>query len=272
MIKILFSDLDLTLLEKGTPDNPVVITERNKKALKTLRDNGIRFCIASGRPDRYSRMVREKIEEPDCDIIACNGACLIIDGQTMTQFLSYDDVKTLAEYVYETSDGVNLRMAGVDQDCTIISDITDGFFYELYHKQFVVNTESTIQDYLDNPEEFRPFQKIYVMIKDGRNEYWQNIFRSRFNDSHEIGCSYPYMMEFMHKGINKGNAVQQIIDYYGYDIEEVAAIGDADNDIAMLEKVKYSFVVERGEEKAKKAAYKVVGDFSDCVDYLLTLK
>ena len=269
MIKMLFSDLDGTLLEKPTPQKKIVITDRNRESLKRLEENGIVFCIASGRNYKYTDEVKEEIGTPNCDVISCNGATVIIEGQSQNHLMTVDDVKLLADYCYNHTDGVSVRMAAVDLDCVYFADYVDDFFHQRYGNNYKCNFDLTIRDYLENPDKYPPYQKMYVIIRDGRAEYWQDHFRSRFEPALDFGSPYIEQMEFMHAGVNKGDSIQWFMDHYGLSLEEVASIGDADNDIPMLTKTKYSFVVENGMPSAKAVAYKIVKDFADCVDYII---
>ncbi len=269
MIKILFSDLDGTLLEKPQPGKQIVITDENRRALQKLEENGITFCIASGRNYKYTDNVKAEIGTPNCDVISCNGATVIIEGKAQNHLMTVDDVRLLADYCYNHTDGKSVRMAAVDLDCVYFGDYVDDFFRQRYGNNYACNYDVTIRDYLQNPDKYPPYQKMYVIITDGRTDYWQDHFRSRFEPALDFGSPYVEQMEFMHAGVNKGDSIQWFMDHYGLTLEEVASIGDADNDIPMLTKTKYSFVVSTGQQSAKDVAYKVVRDFADCVDYIV---
>lgn len=270
MIKILFSDLDGTLLESPRPGKQIVITDSNREALQRLEANGVTFCIASGRNYLYVENVKKEIGTPDCDMISCNGAVVIMENNMFKHMMEIDDVRLLADYYYENDFRNGVRIAAVDENNIYYADyLDDDYFEKNYGRTYICNYDMTIADYLKDPEKYAPYQKMYVNVVDGNPEKWVSLFRGRFEPDLDYGSPYVGRMEFMHKGVNKGDAIEWFMDYYGLDLEEVAAIGDADNDIAMLQKVKYSFVVETGMQSAKDVAYKVVKDFADGVDFIL---
>lgn len=47
--------------------------------------------------------------------------------------------------------------------------------------------------------------------------------------------SAPYFLEILDKRVNKGTGVKSLADALGINAEEVMAIGDQENDIAMIE-------------------------------------
>ncbi|HRN10949.1 MAG TPA: HAD hydrolase family protein, partial [Lachnospira eligens] len=58
---------------------------------------------------------------------------------------------------------------------------------------------------------------------------------------------------------NKGRGIEQVQQYFGLKPEECMAFGDNYNDIAMLDKVYYSYVMEKAVEDVKKHGRFVTG-------------
>ena len=76
MIKLIVTDVDGTLVEDGTFE----LNKEYYREIKRLKEKGIKFCVASGRP--YSSI--KKMFAPvlsDIYIICDNGACLLMDGK-----------------------------------------------------------------------------------------------------------------------------------------------------------------------------------------------
>ena len=58
----------------------------------------------------------------------------------------------------------------------------------------------------------------------------------------------------LHEGSSKGNAIRRLCKYLDIDIKDSAAIGDADNDISMIEAAGHGICMINGSDRAKKAA------------------
>ncbi len=54
--------------------------------------------------------------------------------------------------------------------------------------------------------------------------------------------------------VNKGKALEKTVSLLGCSLSEIAAMGDGENDIEMLEKVKHSFAPSNAAPKAKEAS------------------
>jgi len=87
---------------------------------------------------------------------------------------------------------------------------------------------------------------------------WVEILNKEFGADLEICATAAHTLEIVAKGINKGKAVIELCDYYGYDLAEIAAIGDSDNDISMLSLTKHRYLMAESSEKVKALAGKVV--------------
>ena len=64
-------------------------------------------------------------------------------------------------------------------------------------------------------------------------------------------------------GVNKGTACEILAGIYGAKISDVIAVGDAGNDVAMLELAVLSFCMANGEQSAKDVAKKIAPSNDD---------
>ena len=85
---------------------------------------------------------------------------------------------------------------------------------------------------------------IERMLKFLTGDFWKIILSSRtwkFNNPQEVKEKYtvlksaPYFLEILDKRVNKGTGVKSLADVLGIKPEEIMAIGDQENDIAMIE-------------------------------------
>jgi hypothetical protein len=75
-----------------------------------------------------------------------------------------------------------------------------------------------------------------------------------FFDKYTIVKSTPFYLEFMNKKASKGNAIKHLAEKMGLTAEQTMAIGDAENDRAMLEAVGNPVVMENGTPELKEIA------------------
>ena len=75
-----------------------------------------------------------------------------------------------------------------------------------------------------------------------------------FFDKYTIVKSTPFYLEFMNKKASKGNAIKHLSEKMGLTAEQTMAIGDAENDRAMLEAVGNPVVMENGTPELKEIA------------------
>jgi len=82
---------------------------------------------------------------------------------------------------------------------------------------------------------------------------------TRFGDRANVFRSLPQYLEVTDPRADKATALQWVAAERGLEPENVAAIGDADNDAPMLRWAGRSFAVRNGSPMAKQAAKRVVG-------------
>ena len=73
-----------------------------------------------------------------------------------------------------------------------------------------------------------------------------------FFERYNVVKSTPFYLEFMNKKASKGSAVQHLAEKLSFDLDEVMAIGDEENDRSMLEVAGCPVVMENGKSELKK--------------------
>ena len=66
--------------------------------------------------------------------------------------------------------------------------------------------------------------------------------------------SAPYFLEILHKSVTKGTGVKALADVLNIKPEEIMAIGDQENDIAMIEFAGVGVAMENAIPSVKEAA------------------
>ena len=60
-----------------------------------------------------------------------------------------------------------------------------------------------------------------------------------------------YMLEIVQGGISKFTALKRLMEKFNINIEEVMAFGDEENDMEMLSKVKYGYIMKNARKTLK---------------------
>ncbi len=89
------------------------------------------------------------------------------------------------------------------------------------------------------------------------------LLRNTIGNSTTIVRTHPMLVEGTALGIDKGSGLHKLCALLGIDISRVLAIGDADNDIPMLEVAGMSVAMGNGTPGAKAAAHWIAPSISD---------
>ena len=240
--KLVALDLDGTLLSSRH-----TISERNQRAIRALRDQGVMVLICTGRPIR--RAVAYARELDLCDLaILYNGAVVYDFNQDKASYqlcLSQTDtlavIDTLRERfpgaseTVETVDGWYTnptRYDAMDEPSVLPSGVGDV-------RDFVCNGvgESTVKCLFSHGDIDAPTLASAI---DGLPVYrtW----------------SSPTMLEVMARGVNKQVALERVATEFGIDRSEIAAFGDQNNDVEMLSWVGYGVAMGNAADDVKQAA------------------
>ncbi len=101
------------------------------------------------------------------------------------------------------------------------------------------------------------------------------VFRSEGLDL--VAVDSGFAIHIRSPAVNKGNALRKVASLLGVTTAEIAAIGDAENDVEMLQAAGLSFAVANSHEAAKKASTYVTSGshgrgVAEAIDKVLTLR
>jgi hypothetical protein len=242
---LFFSDLDGTLL-----NDEKKVTDKTLDAIKAYLAAGNQFVIASGRASESILGVLRRAGLPTEDIV----------------IVSYNGGHT-----WRTKDGATIAKHTIPlETARIIRDLCreSGIYLQTYHKHKVVaSTEGEELDYYltnsrmeailtDDILEFgeEPYKMLAIAL-DGHDKLLELQERIR-GDCGGITTlfSEPSFLEIMPCDSGKGNAILDVAKYFGVDIENTYAAGDADNDLSMLQAAGHAVVMCNGTDSAKALA------------------
>ncbi len=243
---VFLCDFDGTLVRKdGT------ISNRNRTAIQKYCEKGGVFVLCTGR--MVTSILPRFHELGLTGLIAAYQGATIINAQTGE--LLKDDAFTRDQALRATrfleAKNEHVQIYTVEE---MYSNRRDEFL-EIYEK--IVGVRATIlngalTEHIQNKD--MRIVKVLAMVSPEERFALCDRAREALGEEFFITCSSQWLVEIMPKGQDKGSAAEFLSRYYDVPLERIAAIGDQDNDLPMIERVGGKFTLENGEESLKQIA------------------
>ena len=270
MIKILFSDLDGTLLfNNGSMTDTV--TEKNEEAIIGMMTAGIKFGVATSRsPSFLSKLTKLNYQ---FDTVAYNGNLIVCNNDVIDKSVfKSDDIEILATL---------LDVHNPNNRISFITEKNDMIYYDLSNScvnRYIQNELGLIQDHrriLDynqwktEDEMLNEICCIACVYCDKKSaDYVRETIKS-FNGSLSYLDTSSRTMIVGKNNRNKVSGILEIAQKYGIEEDEIAVIGDSINDIDMLRYFKHSFCMSHADKSVRDCASEVVEDVSKCIQKIM---
>ena len=242
MIKIIFSDMDGTLLTSANK-----LPDGFAETMYELKRRNVIFAPASGR--QYFSLIRSFENYIDEFLfLAENGTLVMYKGK---EIFSSPIGFEAARRVLAASEGFEniLRVYCGKKDAYLRREQDIPEFYAELEKYYTHN--GVVDDF--NELDDIPL-KIALFDKTGNAK--ENIFDklAPFCTDLQIVLSSDYWVDVMSPNINKGEAVKNIQRVMKFKPEECAAFGDYLNDCEMIQAVGYPFAMANAHPDLKRFA------------------
>lgn len=273
MIKILFSDLDGTLL-KENDEHTSGISNENREAIKTLKDHNIHFAVATGRSIHFLQRYFGK--EFDLDTVAMAGAMVKVNQQIIYQS-EFDHDETLALLDILKTSGYYYECIGVTHDNVyIFQDETkacerrytsDKHYFHDHKDIHPLSLCEYMSDYR-NPI----LNCLFVHLEDPNHvNHYQQMLSQRFMNQYAFIRNSPKSIIIAKDGANKGTGIFRACQALHYSLQDTACVGDSENDIEMFEMIPLSFCMSHAPEYVKSKAKYIVDSVHECISIILDL-
>lgn len=246
MVKFIACDLDGTLLLNGAQS----VDESAIQYIDRLVESGVIFAPASGRQITSLKRLFEPISNK-LAYIAENGALVEYRGETIGK--TPMDRKLALEIIEDVIAQPNCEVLVSGEHTAYIKPKSEEYHYRMTK---VVNYYTTLVDKFTDIDE--DILKIAVCDMSGIKNS-KGHFINKWSDRASVLVSGELYLDFMDSAVNKGRGIEQIQKYFGLKPEECMAFGDNYNDIAMLDKVYYSYVMEKAASDVKKHGRFITG-------------
>ncbi|MDF2932740.1 MAG: haloacid dehalogenase [Chryseobacterium sp.] len=235
-IKAVFFDVDGTIFSLKTKSIP----ESTRKAIKNLREKGIKVIVATGRS--INDLSHIKHIEFDGFMTFNGGYCMTVDGQVMyRKVIDTDDIKNLIDY----SERSDVSFSLMYEDTVRISHESPQVL-ELYRHVDIPVPALCNKENLDIENVLQV--NVFIdpeMEESFMREIMPNSLSSRWT---------PLFADVNPGGVSKQGGVEYFCKYFNIDLSETMAFGDGGNDISMLKFVKIGVAMGNAGDNVKEIA------------------
>ena len=242
-IKVIFFDIDGTLIDMKTK----YITARTVEALRRLRANGIKLCIATGR----SPMTLPDFGGAEFDaFLTFNGSLCYAGADTIfSNPIAHKDVLRLIENAAALG-----RPVAVATRDTIAANGTDTDLTDYFA---IANEVPRMADDFDAV----CGQGVYQLMLGCRAADYPALMAGV--DGAKVAAWWDRAADIIPASGGKGIGIEKVLAYYGFDRSQAMAFGDGNNDIEMLTAVGHGVAMANASPDLKAVASDVCGGVAE---------
>lgn len=246
-IKLIAIDMDGTLLNPQHEITPGV-----KSALDRARQKGVSIVLTTGRPfvgiQRY--LMELDMQAPGQYAISNNGALVhqAEDGECVAEVtLTFDDYLYIENLAREL--GVHFQAFDKTHLYTPNKDISEYTIHEASLTGIPVRYRA-----VEEMDHTIRFPKLMMIDRPDLLDAAIARLPEHAHQTYTILKSAPYYLEILHRRVNKGQGVKMLAEKLGLKQEEVMAIGDQENDLAMIDYAGTGVAMGNAIDSVKKIA------------------
>ena len=233
--KYIFLDVDGTVIDHKSNTIP----ESTKETIKKLQENGHIVILSTGRPVSLLYGIDKELNIDT--FIASNGRVVVCEGKLIhNDYIDKEVVKKVVKVALENK--IDLAFESMTDYVlnTRYSNISDRFS-DIFHLEY----PKVHRDYhLDNDI----YQMVFFYVEDDYKKFEDLFPTLNFHYANEYG------IDINEKGGMKEIGIKILQEAFNYNIEDVIAVGDGDNDTSMIEHAHLGVAMGNAVESLKKAS------------------
>jgi Cof subfamily protein (haloacid dehalogenase superfamily) len=240
---LICTDLDGTLYKKDK-----TISDENREAIEYFKREGGYFTFITGRLPYYSVDAYNRAR-PNAPFGCINGGG-VYDGEEKRYIWTREiarEVIDLVKFVDERFCGVGIQICCLERTYFLGDDEINERFRK---RTGITNNTCNLREISE------PMGKIIFNSRDiDKLAEIEKLLKA-----HPLGDRFDYvraektLFEILPKGVNKGLALEKLVEYLDLDADKTVAIGDFDNDVGMLKAAKLGVAVSNASKLALEAA------------------
>lgn len=262
MIKAIVLDIDGTLVNSKKE-----ITPETREALLKAQKAGIRLAIASARSKNgLQRFGRWLDFEKNHGILICYNGGLIVDAQSNEVIYSKEMPANLAKQICEFLKGYDVIPMIDKENYLYLNDVYHAPLHFKGEELDIIRYESRSNEFLiceiEDLAKWIDFDipKILVGVEPDYLDQIEEELGEPFKDRAKVGRTAPYYYEYNAYGVDKAVAMKDAFGILGIGYDEMMAFGDAQNDVGMIEAVRYGIAMGNAVDSLKEVAFDVTDD------------
>lgn len=248
MIKLIAIDLDGTLLKDDK-----TISERNITTLKAAKAQGVKVVLCTGRPlnSVLAHLETLGLTDPGDYAVTFNGG--LVQANDTGEILSQDVMSVAdAKDIYELTSRLEIPLDAVAGDYVYRiqpQPVAYPSMYDQLNKILIFEDRTFLELAAD--------QVINKMVSAIPAEYLEEKLPQVPADYHgryNIVRSGEFLFEFLPKHVSKANGLAKLGALLNIEKSEMMALGDEENDLAMIEYVGLGVAMANATAELKGAA------------------
>lgn len=246
MYKLIALDMDGTLLNEEK-----IVTERTKKAIKAARDKGVTVVLATGRPiDGVTRYLEELDMYTDNDYVLSYNGGLVLKTKNKEVVCKLGLIGEDVKYLYELSKRLGVNIHAFSEKNGLVTPKNSKYT----EVEASINNITVNEINFDNIENDESFIKIMMIDEPEILQRAVDNLPQEVYEKYTVVRSAPFFLEFLNKEVNKGVGVEMLAKHLGVKREEVITMGDAGNDLHMIEYAGMGIAMGNAFDEVKEAA------------------
>ncbi len=255
MYKILALDMDGTVLNSSKK-----ISSETLKGINRLLENKIHVIIASGRCLAEMSAYREDFKNMRYAILASGGVIydFFEEKAISIHAVPFDDCLKIIEVGEEENAMIHLLTVedsiARSKDIEKMSDFGMGIYFEMFDR-ICIKCEDIKKYAIENKEKIMKVN-LYHRNKESRDRSVEKLK----NRNLQLVFAESNNLEASPLNITKASGLIELCKYLNVEISETIAIGDAPNDIEILQAAGYSVAMGNADDEIKSIADFVTTD------------
>lgn len=244
-VKLIAIDMDGTLLNSQKE-----IPKENIKAIQEATAAGIKIVLCTGRPRSGIVPHFEKLGLSEEEFIIMNNGCSTYETKNWTllesESLSRSEMEELLQ-ACEDFPGVALTFTGEKSYYVVGNEVPELVAYDAG----TVFTEAKARSLEEIFEEGQVIFQAMYMAESEPLDAFQNAVQDILNQSYSTVRSQEYIFEVMPQGATKASGLKRLVEKLDINRDQIMALGDAANDLEMLQFVGQSVAMGNASDDIK---------------------